>query len=169
MGGQARGRLLREPVMPGVRPTSGRTREALFSMIGQNLDGVRFLDAFGGSGLVGLEAWSRGAEVCVIEKNRAIFRSLMRRGEELAATWQAMCGDVIYLTQRLGTFDVVFADPPYKVEPSPILGVLAPLTEKWLVFETAKDTHHLEPPSSSLLLDRRRTYGKSTLWVFKRS
>lgn len=154
--------------MPGVRPTSGRVREALFSMIGQNLEGVRFLDAFGGSGLVGLEAWSRGAEVWVVEKDMNIMRSLVRRGEEVSATWQVVCGDMMKLAKGLGTFEVVFADPPYKLDPTPIMAALAGMANNCLVFETSKDTRHIEP-TSPLILDRRRTYGQSTLWVYRQS
>ena len=86
-GGQARGRSLRGRLPDGVRPTSARVREAVFSMLGQDLDGLAFLDAFGGSGLMGLEAWSRGAQVVVYERQRATARWIQRQGEALGAQW----------------------------------------------------------------------------------
>ena len=58
-GGVLRGRVLPAPLPEGVRPTSARTREALFSIVGQDLEGLSFLDAFGGAGLIAIEAWSR--------------------------------------------------------------------------------------------------------------
>ena len=65
-GGSLRGRVVPGKVRPGVRPTSSRVREALFSMVGQDLEGVRVLDAFGGSGLLSFEAYSRGAIVTTV-------------------------------------------------------------------------------------------------------
>ena len=60
-GGALRGRSLPARVPEGVRPTAGRVREAVFSMVGQDLRGWSVLDLFGGSGLIGIEAASRGA------------------------------------------------------------------------------------------------------------
>ena len=61
-GGIYKGRVVQFRKHPSVRPTSSRVREALFSMLGQDLNGRTFLDAFGGSGIMALEACSRGAE-----------------------------------------------------------------------------------------------------------
>ena len=69
-GGTLRGRVLPSKLGPGVRPTTSRVREALFSMVGQDLSGWTVLDAFGGSGLLAFESVSRGADrVTVVERN----------------------------------------------------------------------------------------------------
>ncbi|MCE7957512.1 MAG: 16S rRNA (guanine(966)-N(2))-methyltransferase RsmD, partial [Acidobacteria bacterium ACB2] len=68
-GGHLRGRVL-EGVPAGVRPTASRVREALFSMVGQDLRGWSVLDAFGGTGLLALEAVSRGAAPVVVVERR---------------------------------------------------------------------------------------------------
>ena len=75
-GGELRGRKLYVP-KAGVRPTTGRVREAIFSMLG-SVDGARVLDLFCGSGALGIEALSRGASeaVFVDEKTAAVTRNL---------------------------------------------------------------------------------------------
>lgn len=162
-GGHARGRVLREKVPAGVRPTSARVREALFAMVGPDLTGLRFLDAFGGAGLVGLEAWSRGAQVVVVEKRRGVARSIERRGAEVDADWTVRSGDVLRLD--LEPFDIVFADPPYAMTTEP-LEVLAPLANHCLVLEAAKDVE-MPAAAGSLRLDRVRVYGGSKLAVYR--
>ena len=73
-GGKFKNRIVRTTEQKAVRPTSAKIREAIFSMIGQNLEEKSFLDAFGGSGIMGLEARSRGAyPVLISEKNNTVF------------------------------------------------------------------------------------------------
>ena len=86
-GGTLKGRVLPVPVSSGVRPTSSRVREALFSMVGNHLDGVTWLDAFGGAGLTALEASSRGAAVTVFEKMVGHIETLCR----VVVAWM-LCG-----------------------------------------------------------------------------
>lgn len=165
-GGTARGRVLREPVPSGVRPTSARVREALFSIVGQDLSGRRVLDAFGGSGLVGLEAWSRGADVTVYEQSRRALAAIRRNGEAVGATWTVKQGDVLLAARALSPFDGVFADPPYGTSPEAVLGALGPLASDWLVLET--DLRDDVPPQAgTLTLDRMREYGGTRLWVYR--
>jgi len=164
-GGQARGRVLREPVPRGVRPTSSRVREALFSMVGQDLRETTFLDAFGGAGVVGLEAWSRGARVVVVEQQPEVARAIVRRGEEVAAEWTVRTGDVLRLAPQLGVFEGVFVDPPYAVDPAEVLPSLAPLATGWLILEAHASREDVPAPPG-MVLDRVRRYGKRALWVF---
>ena len=157
--------MLREPVPPGVRPTSSRVREALFAMIGHDLTGVRMLDAFGGSGLVAIEAWSRGAAVTVVEKDPAIARSLRRRAAEVEAQLIIRVGDVLESNEE--SFDGIFVDPPYAMGAQPA-EVLAARAGSWLVLECTRDLR--EPPFiGELQLDRRKDYGGSSLVVYRRS
>lgn len=123
-GGRARGREL-EPVRDaGVRPTSARVREAWFSMIGHDLTGVTFLDAYAGSGIMGLEAWSRGAVVVSVEQDRRTAAAIRHRCAQLGAVVDVRIGDA---SQASGTYDVVFADPPYAFDPVPIATALCEL------------------------------------------
>ena len=116
-GGRARGRELEPVRSEGVRPTSSRVREAWFSMIGHDLSGIRFLDAYAGSGIMGLEAWSRGAQVVSIEQDRRTAAAIRHRCGLLGADVDVRVGDA---SQPGEAFDVVFADPPYAFDPAPI-------------------------------------------------
>lgn len=166
-GGTARGRVLREAIGPGVRPTTDRVREALFSAVGQDLSGRSWLDAYGGTGIVALEAWSRGAKVTVIERDRRALAALRRRGRELGADWRVVPGDALKRAPGLGRFDLVFADPPYATDPLPVLMGLTSVVSDILILESGGDH---EPPHEvqGLRLDRSRNYGSTTLtWYIR--
>jgi 16S rRNA (guanine(966)-N(2))-methyltransferase RsmD len=103
--------------MPGLRPTPSRVRETLFNWLGQDLRGLRCLDAFAGTGALGFEAASRGAaEVVLVEQDSGLFTALNRVKTRLKAdTLRIERGDgVAALRQRAGQgLDVVFLDPPF--------------------------------------------------------
>ena len=97
-----------------ARPTTDRTREALFSILGDLVKGAKVLDLFAGSGALGLEALSRGAESCVfVDADRGSVRTIKENittlGLKGASVIQA---DAMHYT-ALNQFDVIFADPPY--------------------------------------------------------
>jgi 16S rRNA (guanine966-N2)-methyltransferase len=101
----------------GLRPTPSRVRETLFNWLGQDLRGWRCLDAFAGTGALGLEAASRGAaEVVLVEQEPGLLTALNRVKAKLKADMvRVERGDgVAALRQRAGTgLDVVFLDPPF--------------------------------------------------------
>jgi 16S rRNA (guanine966-N2)-methyltransferase len=101
----------------GLRPTPSRVRETLFNWLGQDLRGLRCLDAFAGTGALGLEAASRGAaEVVLVEQEPGLLTALNRVKAKLKADMvRVERGDgVAALRQRAGTgLDVVFLDPPF--------------------------------------------------------
>lgn len=163
-GGRARGRPLVAEVPVGARPTSSRVREALFSLVGHDLEGRTVLDAFGGSGLLALEAWSRGARVTVVERDPRAVKRIRQNAAGFGAELRILTGDVLRLAPSLGRFDGVLVDPPYALEPGPVLEGLAPLVGDWLVLETDEGT----PPAEvgGLRLERRRVYGGTALAVY---
>ena len=116
IAGTARGRRLFTPKGLHTRPTADRVKEALFSVIAARVPGARVLDAFAGSGALGLEALSRGAaEAIFCESDRQALLAL-RRNIELCGFSKATVkqGDTLKLLPFLpGQFDLVFADPPY--------------------------------------------------------
>ena len=166
-GGSARGRILHGRVTDAVRPTSERTREALVSIVGQDLDGMRILDAYAGTGMLGIEAWSRGARVVAVERDRRAETELEKRVEALRADIDIRSGDVLKVVAGLGRFDGILVDPPWDLDPAPILDVLAPLADRWLVLESEDKT---EPPAASggLRAERVRSYGRTKLTVYRR-
>lgn len=165
-GGRARGRVLRGVVGPDVRPTSSRVREALFSIVGQDLSGLRVLDAFGGAGLLGLEAWSRGAEVVIVERDARAARVIRDHVAALGASCEVRTGDVLRLGVRLGPFDAVVCDPPYAQAPEPVLQTLGPLVEGWLMYEADRRTS-LPAALGGLALERTRTFGDTQLALYR--
>ena len=109
--------------LPGndvTRPTGDRIKEGLFNILEQDLTGKRFLDLFSGSGSVGIEALSRGADyVIFVEKNKEATKVLQENLDALEVpkdTYRVLCMDVERLLQtnpQVEPFDVIFADPPY--------------------------------------------------------
>ena len=117
--GKARGVKLRTLEGETTRPTAERTKEAVFSMIQFDIEGRRVLDAFAGSGQMGLEALSRGAARAVlIDKNKAAV-DVIKKNIELTRMGDsaiALCADISdYLKRMSGKekYDIVFLDPPY--------------------------------------------------------
>ena len=116
VGGEWRGRLLRFPAVPGVRPTPDRVRETLFNWLQQRVIGSRCLDLFAGSGALGLEALSRGAaHVVFVDVEAAVTRYLLEQlrnfGSDRA---EVVRSDAVrYLDAPARAFDLVFLDPPF--------------------------------------------------------
>jgi 16S rRNA (guanine966-N2)-methyltransferase len=116
IGGRWRGRRIRFPAVADVRPTPDRVRETLFNWLGQDLDGARTLDPFAGSGVLSLEALSRGAALAVaIDRDPELIRALDATGRVLGANaLETHCADArAFLSRETRWFDVVFLDPPF--------------------------------------------------------
>jgi 16S rRNA (guanine966-N2)-methyltransferase len=118
VAGRFGGRRLQAPPGRGTRPTSDRVREALFSTLGP-LDGARVLDLFAGSGALGIEALSRGADSATfVDDAPAAIRAIEANLRALDATATVRRRDVLrFLTSaRRGAaqYDLIFLDPPYR-------------------------------------------------------
>ncbi len=117
IGGQFKRSKLPVADRPGLRPTPDRVRETLFNWLGTDLSGWRCLDAFAGSGALGFEAASRGAQqVLMLERDRVLTASLSASALRLgAAGVQVVATDALAWLKRnaLPAFDLVFLDPPF--------------------------------------------------------
>ncbi|MDE2050682.1 MAG: 16S rRNA (guanine(966)-N(2))-methyltransferase RsmD [Gammaproteobacteria bacterium] len=117
IGGLWRGRRLRFPPSPEIRPTPDRIRETLFNWLAARVPGARCLDLFAGSGALGLEALSRGAaHVTFVERDAAAAREIAAR----LAEWGTHLGSVEHADARsflartpAAAFDIAFLDPPF--------------------------------------------------------
>jgi 16S rRNA (guanine(966)-N(2))-methyltransferase RsmD len=120
IGGQWKRTRLKVADMPGLRPTPDRVRETLFNWLGQDLTGWVGLDAFAGTGALGLEAASRGAKhVLLIEQNAQLVTQLKASIAQLnAQTVQVIKGEGVHALQQCApaTVDVVFLDPPFEAK-----------------------------------------------------
>jgi 16S rRNA (guanine966-N2)-methyltransferase len=128
IAGEFRSRRLKSLPGPRLRPTPDRLRETLFDILAPRIAGATFLDAYAGTGAVGIEALSRGArEVIFVEISRAaanvIRENLGSLGIEERA--QVICGKALVVLERLQA-DIVFLDPPYgrETEYGEALGLL---------------------------------------------
>ena len=123
VGGRLRGRALVTPDDQAIRPTSDRVREAIFNILAHgaaaiDLQGVKVLDLFAGTGALGLEAISRGAAQCVFVDDAADARGLIRDNVEafgLTGVTKIFRRDATALGDagKYGAFDLVVLDPPY--------------------------------------------------------
>ncbi len=174
-GGTARGRAISGPVGLEARPTASKMRQALFNILRNNLEGARFLDLFAGTGLMGMEALSRGAGslVCV-EENKRLARGIEADLKRLGFEGEVICADVRKVLPVLepDSFDIIYADPPYgsRLYASVLHGVgkhelLSP--DGVLVIEHAAKVE-LESEKDNLVEFDRRHYGQSSFSFFRR-
>lgn len=179
VGGALKGRRLVAPKGRGVRPTLERVREAVFDVLGPRVVGARVLDLFAGSGAMGIEALSRGADLAVwcdaepraIEAIRANLSRLGvgRQGQVLQMAGRAA---LQYLERKGRVFDLVFLDPPY--EGGHYEEMLLALSRSSLVANGGRVcVEHpkridLPPVFGALDQDRRRRYGETCVTYYVR-
>lgn len=134
IGGHWRSRLIHFPDRADLRPTAGRIRETLFNWLGQDLTGLNCLDLFAGSGVLGFEAASRGAQsVVMIENDSIALRFLQENKEKLQATQVSLLKtDAIeFIQSDTRKFHVIFLDPPYRLDLLPkLLKTMPRMTEE---------------------------------------
>ena len=120
ISGDARGRRLKEPMDMDQRPTTDKVKESLFNIIQFDIEGRRVLDLFAGTGQLGIEALSRGAEsaVFVDSSNKAVAlikENISRCGfEEFSTVLRSDWKDA--LRRQREKFDIIFLDPPYDTQ-----------------------------------------------------
>ena len=178
IAGEAGGRRLAVPDGRGTRPTSDRAREGLFATIVSltgSLDGARVLDLYAGSGAVGLEALSRGADhVLLVESGPRAARVIRDNIEAIGLAGAEVLTDrverVLARGPEHGQYDVVFADPPYALAGDEVSAMLQTLSDHgWLapgalvIVERATRSGPVSWPAG-LQLDRARRYGEATFW-----
>lgn len=172
IAGKAKGRKLRSVKSDRTRPTTDRVKEALFSTLGPGVAGARVLDLYSGSGALGIEALSRGAEeVTFVERSKeaaaALRANLATTGFDSQAIVEVAAVEEFLAPGREEPFDLVLADPPYRDGiPARALEQLHDngwLTEEAVVvLEVAARLEQIEVPAGYRIRDTRR-YGDSKL------
>jgi 16S rRNA (guanine966-N2)-methyltransferase len=173
IAGEWRGRALVAPKGDATRPTADRTREALFSMLVSRLgtlEGLRVADLFAGSGALGLEALSRGAESCVfVEQERQAIDVLRKNIAALGARAEVRAQSVLALMAATEPFDLILLDPPYGTGAGEValdrllrLGWIGPST--MISLETARGE---EVRVSGLEIEAERYHGKAKLSLMR--
>ncbi len=181
VAGNAGGRRIEVPAGRSTRPTSDRTREALFSAVeaAGDLAGANVLDLYAGSGAVGLEALSRGAaHALLVEADPRAVRTLRANVDALGLAGAQVRGERaerLAATPAPRAYDLVFADPPYGLAADDLAAVLGALDEHgWLasdalvvVERASRDAAWVWP--KPLVAVRFRRYGEGCLWYGRRS
>ena len=120
ISGSARGRRLKELQGMDTRPTTDKVKESLFNIIQFEIEGRRVLDLFGGTGQLGIEALSRGADHCTFVDMRKEAAALIRENLRLTGLSErsrVVQGDALSFLSSCGEkFDVILLDPPYRTE-----------------------------------------------------
>lgn len=119
IGGSHRGRKLPIPNLEGLRPTSDRMRETIFNWLQADVPGATVLDCFAGTGALGIEAISRGAQYCTFIEPQAIAaKSIADSLTLLSATNGAVVRNTAdrFLNQVVEPFDLIFLDPPFSLD-----------------------------------------------------
>ena len=170
-GGTARGRSVSSPQGLEARPTSSKVREALFNILGPRVPEAAFLDLFAGSGIIGIEALSRGARTAIfVEQNSKRAQEIRRSLDQLGLDGEVITGDVRQTLSSLPEdfFDIIFADPPYRARLGQ--GTLHSVARhKLLKEEGILVLEHLraEPPEEcALSMVRSKDYGQTSLSFF---
>ena len=157
-----------------IRPAMDRMRESLFAILG-NLDGKSFLALFTGSGMCGLEAYSRGAyPVVLVEKDRGKFPILLKNAALADKKIECKCMPVeLYLARAKESFDIIYLDPPFPyqfhydllrtIAESPVLK-----TEGLVLIHRPKEKQLPEeiPPLSRI---DQRAYGRSIVDFYRKA
>ncbi len=145
IGGQWKRSKIKVLDQPGLRPTPDRVRETLFNWLGQDLSGWHCVDAFAGTGALGFEAASRGAQsVLMMEQDAKLLPLLAETQKRLSASAvQVQKGDALMALQRMApdSLDVVFLDPPFEAtffESALQFAAKAIAPEGWVYLEAPK-------------------------------
>ncbi len=179
IAGRAKGTRLMVPKGTVTRPTADRVREALFSILGERVAGSKVLDLFAGSGALGIEALSRGASEAVFVDNSAAAIAAMRdnlerchlsdRGRVTKADAGRGLGA---LSRQAGPFNLIFADPPYKMIRSEVRGILHAILASglveaagWIVLE--HPSKEQPPVLQGAEIDQSRPYGDTALTIYR--
>jgi len=164
-----------------IRPTADRAREALFSIIGGKVEGADVLDLYAGTGALGLEALSRGAELAVFVDNSSRAVQIINKNIDLCGFSEKsflfkrdLSKGLSFLTKGLPetTFSVVFVDPPYRKGISGFmlqeLAKSSLLSPKALVVIEEDALEESPAQAGVLTLTDQRQYGETGFWFYRR-
>jgi 16S rRNA (guanine966-N2)-methyltransferase len=178
-GGRSRGRVLSSLKGMDIRPTSSKVREAIFNLLGQDMSGLKIFDIFAGTGIMGIEALSRGAEEAVFIDKSSLAMQLIKKnlalcgyeGRSRVLKRDIMDGSRLDSLVEGKSFDVAFIDPPYGKDILPLVlemlshcDVLKPGAV--VVTESAKGDPMPER-SGFLVLSGRKIYGDTKIEIYE--
>lgn len=172
--GSARGRKLKEPSGLKIRPTSGRVKEALFSMIQNGIEGRRVLDLFAGTGQLGIEALSRGAaEAVFVDESPDAVKLVRENLAHCGFEAEVIQGDSLAYLGRCGRFDIIFIDPPYDsglaAKALDIIQNVDILSVGGIIICECRREKSIPETSSDLHILTQRLYGNALITLYGKS
>ena len=180
IGGEWRGRKLRFPDAPNLRPTPDRVRETIFNWLMPVVHGARCLDLFAGSGALGLEALSRGAAYTTfVDSHKKVAQALQAHLDLLNAKDRAQViqnDSIKFLKNSAGmeiqAYDLVFLDPPYHLDLMekvvPLLEELGWLTENAMLYLEIEKRQSLPQLPANWEKLKEKTAGEVNYFLFQR-
>jgi 16S rRNA (guanine966-N2)-methyltransferase len=171
-GGEARGRRLKAP--KNIRPTQGMVKQAIFNMVGPDIEGATVLDLFAGSGALGIEALSRGAAGVTFVDQQPRGLAILRQNLDVLGfkdRAHVVRGDVVRWLEAspdtVRSADFVFLDPPYEdvVLDRALLALDREVADAVVLAEHSR--HRPLPSFQRLRVDRQRRYGDTIVTVLK--
>ncbi len=176
IAGIHRGRKLKPVKGNRIRPTADRVREAVFSVLAEKIGDAKVLDLFSGTGALGMEALSRGAaNATFVEKDYEAVNLIRANLELIGESPRSLVlkGDARRMCEKLGRegrqFDIIFADPPYKVDYNATL--IAVILENNLltpggviVYETGPDFEFTTDCLDTFRESKIKSYGDTKVW-----
>ena len=172
--GSARGRRLVSPEGYDVRPTTDKVKESLFNIIQFNLPGAVVLDLFAGSGQLGIEALSRGADKAVFVDSSRKSVEVIKKNIELCRFQNEsqvhLCDSIAFLKSSREIYDIVLLDPPYHKQMCDKAFSLLPavLKETSVVICETQSDEELPEKVASLEKDREYKYSSVKLTVYRK-
>jgi 16S rRNA (guanine966-N2)-methyltransferase len=162
-----------------LRPTSSKVKEALFDIIREKIEGATFVDLYAGTGIVGLEALSRGAVKAIfVEPNELRFRTIRKNADKFGFQERASVvkGRAYEFLKKLSvgkeSFDIFFLDPPYHSEEIikvlPLIGEKGLLKEGGIVIVEHFFKRTLPEITGKLKIDRSYRYGDTMLTLYRK-
>jgi 16S rRNA (guanine966-N2)-methyltransferase len=177
--GIAKGRIIKAPEGLNTRPTSDRVKESVFNIISKKIYGARVLDLFSGTGNLGLEAISRGAEVCTfVESNNLTYKTLSLNIETLGfvSNSELYKGDAFDVLGKLGKdnkkYDIIFLDPPYSlglVESSiKKISTLMLLDKNGIIISECDEKDIISDNINDIKMYRTEKYGRTKIYFWNK-
>ena len=178
IAGKARGRKLIPPASMETRPTLDRVKESMFSIIQNYIQDAVVVDVFAGTGSLGLEAASRGAEeVYLVDRSKDAFALLKQNVDNLKFndfcyplnmdSYEALK----YLSNKKKVFDIIFIDPPYCREMIPeaikIVHENNMLSENGIIVTKIDSIEEIYEGYENITLSKSRKYGNTTICLYK--
>ena len=175
IAGKYKGRKLESPDNYDIRPTTDKAKEALFSILYNDIPGARVLDLFAGSGGLGIEALSRGAAECIFADHSRKSVSLVRRNLEACHVEEparVLAGDYRKILAGLeGSFDIILMDPPYDAglleEAFRLIQDHGLLSEGGVIVCEHRKEEELPEEVSGFVMEKQRRYGIVKLSIYR--